>query len=139
MTDVPWYEAGLQFECQRCGGCCAGSPGQVWITEDELVEIAAFLDMDSDTFRDRYTEAVEGRGRCLKERGNFDCIFYNRRQGCVIYPYRPRQCRTWPFWKWNLETPDRWRYTAMDCPGIGKGRHYTLKEIEAFSADDGLV
>jgi len=139
MNKEPWYKDGLQFECQRCGGCCAGSPGQVWVTEAEITRIADYLEMAREKFRRRYTEEFEDRGRCLKERANYDCIFYNRKEGCVIYQCRPRQCRTWPFWRWNLETRDRWRYTSMDCPGIGQGKYYSLEEIEARANYDGFI
>ena len=138
MKEQPWYWEGLRFECQRCGGCCAGSPGRVWITEDELSQIAAFLGLATDDFRAGYTEEVEGRGRCLNERSNYDCIFYNHKEGCVIYPSRPRQCCTWPFWSWNVETEERWRYTAMDCKGVGKGRLFDVDEISLYAANDGL-
>lgn len=138
MKERAWYAEGLHFECQRCGDCCASSPGRVWITEDEIYQVSAYLGMDSDDFCRSHTEMVERRGRCLNERSNFDCIFYNRKEGCVIYPCRPRQCRTWPFWSWNLETPERWRYTAMDCKGIGKGRIHNVEEINNCAEDDGL-
>ena len=138
MIDQSWYIDGLQFECRQCGKCCAGSPGQVWITEEELDEIASYLGIDNNDFRQDYTEEIEGRGRCLNERANYDCIFYNRKQGCVIYQFRPRQCRTWPFWSWNLETRERWYYASMDCKGIGKGRLFSVDEITESVEDDGL-
>ncbi len=138
MTEPIWYEDGLQFECQHCGICCSGSPGRVWINDDEIKQIAAYLQKEEDRFRERYTYKVEGRGRCLMDRANHDCIFYNRKEGCVIYQYRPRQCRTWPFWRWNLETEERWRYADMDCSGIGKGTLHSADEIADCIANDGL-
>ena len=27
----PWYRDGLRFECTRCGHCCTGAPGYVWV------------------------------------------------------------------------------------------------------------
>jgi len=27
----PMYKDGLRFECQRCGSCCRGEPGVVWM------------------------------------------------------------------------------------------------------------
>ena len=32
----PWYAAGLQFGCTECGNCCAGAPGYVWISTEEI-------------------------------------------------------------------------------------------------------
>ena len=32
-ADSPeWYRDGLRFECTRCGACCTGAPGYVWVT-----------------------------------------------------------------------------------------------------------
>ena len=27
----PWYRDGLRFACTRCGACCTGAPGYVWV------------------------------------------------------------------------------------------------------------
>ena len=29
-------------------------------------------------------------GRTLREKGNGDCVFYDREQGCTVYEVRPR-------------------------------------------------
>lgn len=51
-------------------------------------------------------------------------------KGCTIYNARPMQCRNWPFWPGNLQSPDDWNTAAKKCPGINKGRLYTFDEIE---------
>jgi hypothetical protein len=51
-------------------------------------------------------------------------------KGCSIYNARPMQCRNWPFWPGNLQSPDDWNTAAKKCPGINKGRLYTFDEIE---------
>ena len=40
---APWYSEGLTFTCSQCGDCCTGAPGAVWVTDEELVAIAAEL------------------------------------------------------------------------------------------------
>jgi len=72
---------------------------------------------------------VVGRQRSLREKANGDCIFFDRRQGCTIYPVRPRQCRTWPFWDSNIRTPDAWRQTCEICPGSGQGTLVPVEEV----------
>jgi Fe-S-cluster containining protein len=64
----------------------------------------------------------------LIERENHDCIFYE--EGCKIYPVRPTQCRTFPFWRENLEKPGNWSRTAGECEGINQGKVYTAEEID---------
>ncbi len=38
-----WYQTGLRFECIRCGECCSGEPGYVWVTKEEIRRISEFL------------------------------------------------------------------------------------------------
>ncbi|HQB07393.1 MAG TPA: hypothetical protein PK712_06015, partial [Rectinema sp.] len=41
--------------------------------------------------------------------------------GCSVYPARPVQCKTYPFWETILENEQSWIEEAKYCPGIGKG------------------
>jgi Fe-S-cluster containining protein len=122
-----WYANGLKFECTKCGRCCTGGPGYVWLTLPELYRISEFLEMDDREFARRFVRRVHGRFSLI-ESANGDCIFYNN--GCTIYPVRPTQCRTFPFWKENVDRPSSWQKTAVECEGIDQGRLYTEEEIE---------
>jgi len=127
-----WFEAGLHFQCQQCGRCCGGRPGYVWVTEEEIKAIADYLNLSQQQFRRRYTRK-EGRRISLKEKGNYDCIFleHDGQSGrCAIYPVRPTQCRTWPFWKSNLQSPDHWQTLTSNCPGVNRGPGYDAEQIE---------
>ena len=87
-TEVPWYADGLAFECTRCGACCTGDPGFVWVTEEELAAIAHFLGRPLREVRDLH--ARKSRGRItLREKANGDCVFFDRQKGCTIYPGPP--------------------------------------------------
>ena len=44
----PWYEDGLRFRCTRCGACCTGSPGFVWVNAEELADIAEYKKAGED-------------------------------------------------------------------------------------------
>jgi Fe-S-cluster containining protein len=135
VTDKPvWYCAGLSFECQQCGGCCGGFPGYVWVSPEEAQALADALGIRLDTFEEEYTVKV-GKRRSLCEKDKYDCIFLSRdgkATGCDVYPLRPVQCRTWPFWHSNLRSPEEWADRQTRCPGINRGRHYTFEEIEAL-------
>jgi Fe-S-cluster containining protein len=127
-----WYAEGLCFECTRCGDCCRGEPGFVWVGRSEIARIAEFLGMSEREFRRRHCRRVFSR-ISLKELSNGDCIFW--KDGCTIYEARPRQCRTFPWWGPNLESPEAWRETMLRCRGCGKGRLWTYEEIrEAMDA-----
>jgi len=126
--DEVWFKDGLRFNCTRCGHCCTGEPGFVWVDDEELSVIAAFLGESPDEVRGLYTK-VARRGRSLREKANGDCVFYDRTAGCTIYPVRPKQCRTWPFWETNVATPEQWQRTCEICPGSGKGELIPVEEI----------
>jgi Fe-S-cluster containining protein len=125
---TPWYQDGLQFRCTRCGHCCTGAPGVVWVNEEEIEQIAKLRDESITEFRERHTRRVRG-GRSLREKANGDCVFYDRTEGCTIYSVRPRQCRTWPFWESNLDSPETWQRTCRVCPGSGQGDLIPVEEI----------
>jgi len=126
--EQPWYADGLQFTCTRCGDCCTGAPGFVWVTDDEVEAIAKFRGENLREFRELYTRTARGR-RTLREKANGDCVFFERGKGCTVYPVRPPQCRTWPFWESNLESPEAWQKTCDDCPGSGQGELIPVEEI----------
>ncbi|MCC7212919.1 MAG: YkgJ family cysteine cluster protein [Candidatus Brocadia sp.] len=123
----PWYKKGLRFECQRCGRCCRGEPGVVWVNEKEIDKISLFLGIAKNVFAKNYLRSINGRFSLL-EYGNGDCIMYDN--GCKIYHARPCQCRTFPFWKPNLENQSEWEKLKKTCPGVDKGELHTMKEIE---------
>jgi len=122
-----WYASGLQFECTRCNQCCTGEPGYVWVDRNRVTSIADFLAMTTREFLTRYCRRVWWRVS-LKEEDNGDCVFLTP-EGCSIYPVRPEQCRTFPFWADNLTSRLHWEAVRARCPGVGKGRLYKPDEI----------
>jgi uncharacterized protein len=124
----PWYKDGLAFCCTRCGNCCTGQPGYVWVSAAEIEDIAASRGEDVAQAMALYTRPV-GNRRSLRERTNGDCVFWDRRSGCTIYGVRPTQCRTWPFWASNIATPQAWDDLRQICPGSGQGELIAAEEI----------
>lgn len=124
----PWYAEGLHFGCVACGSCCTGGPGYVWVDDEEIDRIAAFLGLDRGTFRRRHL-TLGFRGYSLREKANYDCVFLDGGR-CIIYPLRPRQCRTFPFWPETLRSKANWNRFSKSCPGMDHGRLYQLPEIQ---------
>ncbi len=124
----PWYKDGLPFTCTRCGHCCTGEPGYVWVNDEDLAAIAGQRGETLDEVKALYTRWTP-RGRTLREKSNGDCVFYDREQGCTVYVVRPPQCRTWPFWESNVATPEAWQRTCEVCPGSGQGELISAEEI----------
>lgn len=123
-----WYQDGLRFTCTRCGNCCTGDPGFVWVNDEELAAIAEFRGQTSEEVEKLYTKPLIGK-RSLREKANGDCVFFDKSAGCTIYAVRPRQCRTWPFWNSNVKTPEAWEGTKKVCPGSGQGDLISVEEI----------
>jgi len=124
----PWYKDGLRFQCTRCGKCCTGAPGFVWVNDAEVQAIADFRGEPVAEVIGLFTR-LTSRGHTLREKANGDCVFYDRQEGCTIYSVRPRQCRTWPLWESNVATPEVWQHTCEVCPGSGQGELIPVEEI----------
>ena len=133
-TDEPWYKDGLNFTCSQCGDCCTGAPGVVWVTDEELREIADCLDKPIGEIRLFHTRLVRGR-MSLTEFANGDCTFFDpeKRHG-KVYKARPVQCRTWPFWNSHLASPEAWNQVCETCPGSGTGQFFSLEEVRERAA-----
>ncbi|MBN1391821.1 MAG: YkgJ family cysteine cluster protein [Sedimentisphaerales bacterium] len=129
-----WYAAGLHFECQQCGACCSGpNQGYIWVTRPEIQFISDFLKLEPKQLRQKYLRRVGFRTTIIEQPNSKDCVFLRRIDGqkkCMIYPVRPNQCRTWPFWPENLCNADGWNKAAQKCGGINRGRLYNFDEVE---------
>lgn len=124
MSDVkttrPWYKEGLAFKCTECGKCCQGSPGYIWVSQQEIEAIASELKISLKDFMMQYVRQI-GNKYSLRElpREKYSCIFLKDQQ-CSIYSTRPKQCRTYPYWSEVLKSKDTWDQEAKTCEGISK-------------------
>lgn len=126
----PWYREGLRFQCTGCGDCCTGEPGFVWVNQKEIEALAEHLALGVEEFAESFVRPV-GRRKSLLEYPSGDCVFFDRvHRSCKVYEFRPRQCRTWPFWDSNLATQADWEETCRSCPGCGRGPVVALEVIE---------
>lgn len=113
-----WYKDGLRFKCTECGKCCTGKPGYVWISEEEIKQMAEHLNISIDLFKRKYTRLVHNQYSLIeKKRQDYDCVFLEGKR-CTIYQARPKQCRAFPWWVENLESKEAWEEAAKDCEGI---------------------
>ncbi len=128
---APWYGPGLRFSCRRCGACCTGEPGYVFLSPGEAAAIAAHLGEDPAAFARSSLRRVPG-GLSLREAPGGSCVLHDG--GCRAYPVRPRQCRTYPFWERIVASPAAWRREARSCPGIGQGELVAAATVAAILA-----
>ena len=129
---MTWYKDGLKFKCTECGKCCTGSPGGVFVTLDEIDEMANFLGCTREVFIASFTRRTEGKLALIDSPKNYDCVFLKDKK-CQVYATRPKQCRTFPWWNETLESKEAWLEEKMRCEGIDhpQGDHYSCEEIDA--------
>lgn len=130
MAHKPWYENGLRFACTRCGNCCRnhGDYAYVYLTAHDVSAIALHLGLEEAVFLTSYCQ-VEGGWVSLRM-DSPACPFLEPGNTCAIYPVRPKQCATWPFWKENLRRSTWEGEVKADCPGIDTGELHSREEIE---------
>ena len=107
-------------ECESCGGhCCTGDSGYIWAKYSEIERMAAFVNLGIEDFATMYLKKVKHRYSLIEKQlgpDNFACIFFDESmKRCSIYPVRPLQCRTFPFWELFKNNEDEVR---KECPGI---------------------
>ena len=134
----PWYRDGLRFQCTQCGNCCTGATGTVRLSDDEIEVLAKRLDLSLHDFCAIYTRRLRDGDISLREMRGGDCVFYVRQaKRCGIYEDRPRQCRSWPFWRSVIDSEQRWNEEARECPGMNQGPFRPQEQIEAITREDG--
>lgn len=135
MSPKPWYKNGLRFECTQCGNCCRnhGEYAYVYLTEGEIEAIAAHLGLERADFLASYCQ--EEDGWITLRTSEPACAFLQADNRCAIYPVRPKQCATWPFWEENLKR-ETWEGPVTDCcPGIGKGEVVPAADVERIARE----
>ena len=129
-------DGGLRFDCTQCGQCCLvrGEHAYVYVSHEEVRSLANFLGITQARFKRRYTFVDEGGWRQLRFQGD-RCVFLDEANRCTVYPVRPTQCRTFPFWP-ELVAQGDWTDEARSlCEGVGKGRLYSIQEAEKQMID----
>ena len=105
--------------CETCPGrCCNGESGNIWVTRKEIQAIAGYLNITTNEFIETHLRKKGYRFTLieLKQGDNYACVFFDHeKNGCSIYPVRPSQCRTFPFWPHFKAHPGE---VFEECPGV---------------------
>lgn len=141
---MDWIERGLRFECQPdCGKCCTNlREGSVFLEPQDIEALSKKLRISPREFVAAYTTREEGGDIELAKEDSGDCVFLVDR-ACTVHDAKPLQCWAYPFLPLDgftpIESPFTWRHEKKFCPGIGKGRLYSKREIVAISRGGGGV
>lgn len=107
----------FSFNCTQCGKCCYG-PGNVYFTEKDLKNIKKYLKLDQSKWQIIFKKIIKKKSNGLYIHHSYDkCYFLNQKNQCIIYPVRPLQCRTFPFWPSNFSTSKELNDLVHQCPG----------------------
>ena len=133
---APYYQRGaLRFNCTQCGSCCTGGPEyQVWLGNDEPEIIREFLGVSRTWLYRRYMTRDSERNSVLRSKDNGECVFLSDNGQCRIYPVRPLQCSTYPFWPEVVMTSRGWSREARRCEGMNQGPLIPVNKIENILA-----
>ena len=123
----------IRFECQPgCTRCC-DQQGFVYLTEEDIDRLAAYLKIPPAEFEKRHVYRTRNQRR-LRVPRHARCSFLDA-GGCSVHAAKPLQCRTFPYWPELLKSPRAWHATGKWCPGIGKGELVNIELAEAQSAE----
>jgi len=110
------FDPGACLDCP--GHCCRGTPGSIWVSQQEILQICSFLEVNTIDFIQKFLKQI-GNRVSIKERikgHDFQCVFFDDLKcQCTIYAVRPFQCRQYPFWEYFRRYKD---HVINECPGV---------------------
>ena len=99
----------MRFSCQPgCTKCCTRR-GWVYLTEDDLLRAAEYLQMTAADFEAAYVIRFRRVLRLRKPAGRQLACHFLKDGGCSIHPVKPTQCRTYPFWPSLVNSRAAWK------------------------------
>jgi Fe-S-cluster containining protein len=131
-----------KFECQRCGYCCS-ERAVIYPGLEEIQTLSRFLSLSESSFAIRYLHEVydpKANAYVIAFKTNHwddrstGCVFCQENLCGIYNSPRTDLCNLFPWnhfdlereeWEENFISPDN----TFWCPGIGKGRLWSLEEI----------
>ena len=104
------------FVCQGSGNCCR-APGFVYVTDEELKEMALLKSMTVEVFKLAYTELHKGWRVIASPTFRPNC-FLCAENKCEVYEARPSSCRSFPKWGSIWATESSFFAEVNSCPGL---------------------
>lgn len=122
----------LNFECTQCGACCCGDENHfIAVSSFDLENICKHIEISMAWLRRRYVSSLEQNRYTIRIGDNGRCVFLRNDNSCRIYPVRPVQCRTYPWWPEILHSKSSWNAEAVRCEGINAGKKIPVSRIMA--------
>jgi len=127
----PFYtQQSLHFKCTECGKCCTGGEDHyIALNQNDAERIREHLGVGKPWFKRHYIAHLTHNMFTLRL-VNGQCVMLDKKGKCRIYPLRPTQCRTYPWWPEILKNKSSWKNEARHCEGINTGDAVSTLEIE---------
>lgn len=135
-----YHNQPIRFRCTQCSQCCYGGKyAYVKASHQEIENIRSFLKITREDFKTDYLIKLVDHGygirmkfsvlaKTMGKKGH--CILLNEEGKCSVYPVRPTQCRSYPFWPEILISEDKWNDERSRCEGINLGDVVATDYIE---------
>ncbi|TLD96742.1 YkgJ family cysteine cluster protein [Helicobacter jaachi] len=109
--------------CKDCGGkCCTGESGYVFVSIQEMQDIAQSLQLSFESFTLQFVRKVGYRFSLIEKsyENGLACVFFDTHtRQCGIYAHRPAQCRSFPFWEAHRHLDSKaLALLRQECAGI---------------------
>jgi len=114
----------------------SGGGYYVFMNEHEAEGIRNYLRLSRNWFRRRYLCRLPDGDLVASWHGDGRCVFLNDRGECNVYPVRPVQCRTYPFWSEIVIRQQDWQRESRRCEGINRGKEVpVIRIVELLGRD----
>jgi len=123
----------IRFHCSGCGKCCFGDPDEqvIELMDNELENISAYLNKEIKPFTKQYISTDEFGAQSIRIGRDHRCTLLGENNRCTVYPVRPLQCQTYPYWPEIMDTEQHWQGEAARCEGIDQGQVVSVTKIRA--------
>jgi Fe-S-cluster containining protein len=123
----------MRFECQRgCTNCCE-QQGFVYLTEQDILRLAAYVNLSVAAFEQQHVYRTRHLRR-LRVPRHAQCSFL-KEGGCSVHPAKPQQCAAFPFWPELVGNKKNWLKTRKYCPGIERGELVQIQTARAVAEE----
>jgi hypothetical protein len=107
----------FSFDCTKCGKCCYG-PGNVYFSQKDCINIKKYLKLNEDQWNQLAQRIFHKNQNGIYIHKTYNkCYFLDDKNRCRIYPIRPLQCRTFPFWPSYFSKLKELENLIHSCPG----------------------
>ncbi len=122
----------FSFDCTKCGKCCTGR-GNVYFSIQDMQNLKKFLNLNLEEWKFFVSKVFSfRRNGYFIHKTYTKCYFLDENKKCTIYPIRPLQCRTFPFWPFHFKSKNHLLTLVNNCPGSNVNQKNQLQKYTIY-------